>query len=189
MLRQRNRGRKFRPTRSEEAAAALSKGVEQRIKKTAAKTQVDGDKPAGDWETSHAVALTQRSKWEIKAWDSHKLQIPGLSYNWWEFKARNTLQDRSDNSSIDKAETSLDWQEHFSQPQDTTDALPSHIPSSCMLVNHGPSQQSSKEEYKPCKYGATARYHTSHTKTMLPTRKPAPRSSRQFDQTKTSWRS
>ena len=62
MLRQRNRGRKFRPTRSEEAAAALSKGVEQRIKKTAAKTQVDGDKPAGDWETSHAVALTQRSK-------------------------------------------------------------------------------------------------------------------------------
>ena len=24
-------------------------------------------------------------------------------------------------------------------------------PSSCMLVNHGPSQQSSKEEYKPCK--------------------------------------
>ena len=24
-------------------------------------------------------------------------------------------------------------------------------PSSCMLVNHGPSQQSSKEEYKPWK--------------------------------------
>ena len=29
-------------------------------------------------------------------------------------------------------------------------------PSSCMLVNHGPSQQSSKEEYKPWKWGATA---------------------------------
>ena len=28
-------------------------------------------------------------------------------------------------------------------------------PSSCMLVNHGPSQQSSKEEHKPWKWGAT----------------------------------
>ena len=34
----------------------------------------------------------------------------------------------------------------------------------CMLVNHGPSQQSSKEEYKPWKWGATARYYTSHTR-------------------------
>ena len=33
-------------------------------------------------------------------------------------------------------------------------------PSSCMLVNHGPSQQSSKEEYKPWKWGATARNYT-----------------------------
>ena len=60
-------------------------------------------------------------------------------------------------------------------------------PSSCMLVNHGPSQQSSKEEYKPWKWGATARYYTSHTKTMLPMRKSVPRSSRQSDHTKTSW--
>ena len=29
-------------------------------------------------------------------------------------------------------------------------------PSSCMLVNHGPSQQSSQEEYKPWKWGVTA---------------------------------
>ena len=28
-------------------------------------------------------------------------------------------------------------------------------PASCMLVNHGPSQQSSKKEYKPWKWGAT----------------------------------
>ena len=28
-----------------------------------------------------------------------------------------------------------------------------------MLVNHGPSQQSSKEEHKPWKFGATARYY------------------------------
>ena len=33
-----------------------------------------------------------------------------------------------------------------------------------MLVNHGPSQQSSKEEYKPWKCGATTRYYASHTK-------------------------
>ena len=36
-----------------------------------------------------------------------------------------------------------------------------------MLVNHGPSQQSSTEEYDPWKLGATARYYASHTKTML----------------------
>ena len=35
-----------------------------------------------------------------------------------------------------------------------------------MLVNHGPSQQSSKGEYKPWKLGATARYCASHTKTI-----------------------
>ena len=62
-------------------------------------------------------------------------------------------------------------------------------PSSCMLMNHGPSRQSSKDEYKPWKWGATARYYTSHTKTMLPTRKSVPRSSRQLDHTKISWRS
>ena len=59
-------------------------------------------------------------------------------------------------------------------------------PSSCMLVNHGPSKQSSKEEYKPWKWGATARCYTSHTKTTLPTRKFVPRSIRQLDHTKTS---
>ena len=40
-------------------------------------------------------------------------------------------------------------------------------PSSCMLVNHGPSQQSSKEEYKSWKWGAAARYYASRTKTMF----------------------
>ena len=39
------------------------------------------------------------------------------------------------------------------------------------------TQQSSKEEYKPWKWSATARYYTSHRKTMLPTRKSVPRSS------------
>ena len=51
-------------------------------------------------------------------------------------------------------------------------------PSSCMLVNHGPSQQSSKEN-KPCKRGANRRYYASHTMTMLPTRMFVRRSSRQ----------
>ena len=54
-----------------------------------------------------------------------------------------------------------------------------------LLVNHGPSQQSPKEDHKPWKWGATARYYTAHTKTMLPTKKSVPRSSRQLDHTKT----
>ena len=53
--------------------------------------------------------------------------LPGFSYNWWVFQAWYTLQDSTDNNSIDKAETSLNWQECFSQLQDTTDALPCHI--------------------------------------------------------------
>ena len=56
-----------------------------------------------------------------------------------------------------------------------------------LVMNHGPSQQSSKEEYKPWKRGAIARYYTSHTKTMLPTRKSVPRSSRQSDHKNISW--
>ena len=44
-----------------------------------------------------------------------------------------------------------------------------------MLVKCGP-----KEEYKPWKCGATTRYHTSQTKTMLPIRKSVPRSSKQL---------
>ena len=56
----------------------------------------------------------------------------------------------------------------------------------CMLLNHGPSQQSSKKEYKSWKCCPTARYNSSHTKTMLPTRKFVPRPRRQSDHTKTS---
>ena len=40
----------------------------------------------------------------------------------------------------------------------------------------GSSQQRSKAEYKPWKWGATAKYYTSHIKTMLPMRKFVPRS-------------
>ena len=51
----------------------------------------------------------------------------GLRYNWWGFQAWDTPQDSTGNSSIDKAETNLDWQEYFCQLQDMTDALPCHI--------------------------------------------------------------
>ena len=48
------------------------------------------------------------------------MRVPSLRYS----------LEGTDNSSIEKAETSLDWQEHFSQLPDTTDALPchSHLP-------------------------------------------------------------
>ena len=71
-----------------------------------------------------------QSKW-TEASGGHKLQVPRLSYNWWGFQAWDTLQDSTDNSSTDKVETSLEWQEYFSQLQDTTDALPSHILYAC----------------------------------------------------------
>ena len=64
-----------------------------------------------------------QSEW-TEAWDSHKLQVPWLSYNSWGFKAWDTLQGSTDNSCIDKAETNLEWQEYFSQLQGTIDALP-----------------------------------------------------------------
>ena len=51
-------------------------------------------------------------------------QFPGFIYIW---RSWHSLQDSTDDNSIDKVETSLDWQEHFSQLQDTTGALPCHI--------------------------------------------------------------
>ena len=84
------------------------------------------------------ISVNQRfrdqSEW-TEAWDSHKLQIPGLSYNWWGFQVWVTLQDSTSNSSIDKVETSLERQENFSQFCDTTDALlcHSHLPA-CLWI-------------------------------------------------------
>ena len=57
-----------------------------------------------------------QGKW-TEAWDCHKLQVPGLSYNWWGFQAWDTLQDSTDNSSTDKVETSLGWHEYFLSSQ------------------------------------------------------------------------
>ena len=138
--------------------------------------------------TNNISDIRDQSKW-TEAWDCHKLQVSGLSCNWWRFLVWDTLQDSTDNSSIDKIKTQFRMTGVFlSVPRYDWCATLSH-PSSCMLLNHGPSQQSSKEEYNPGKWGATARYYTSHTKTMLPMRKSVPRSSGQLDHTETSWRS
>ena len=103
----------------------------------------------------------------LTRWDfNFCIRSSPLRDKWWGFQISDTLQDSTDKSSIDKVEASLVWQEYFSWFQGMTDATPS----SCMLVNHEPSQQSSKE-YKPRKWGATARYYASHIRTMLPTRK------------------
>ena len=56
------------------------------------------------------------------------------------------------------------------------------------ILEFSVSEKNSKEDYKPRKWGASARYYASHTKTMLPTRKSVSRSSRQLGHTKI-WRS
>ena len=48
----------------------------------------------------------------------------GLSYNWWRFQTWDILQDSTDNRSIDKVQTSLEWQQYISQFRDMTNALP-----------------------------------------------------------------
>ena len=52
-------------------------------------------------------------------------------------QAWNTIQDSTDDISIDKVEANLDRQEHFSQFQDTTDALlcHSHLPVCLWIVD------------------------------------------------------
>ena len=72
--------------------------------------------------TNKTSGINTEFKVKGQAWDSHKLHVPGLSYNWWGIQAWDTLQDSTDNSSIDKVETSMEWQRYFSQFQDTTDA-------------------------------------------------------------------
>ena len=74
-----------------------------------------------------AKLTTNNTRGINTAWDSHNLQVPGLSYNLWGFRAWDTLQDSTDNNSIDKVQSSLEWQEYFSQFQDTSDTLPCHI--------------------------------------------------------------
>ena len=77
--------------------------------------------------TNNTMASTQRSKWIDRG-----LRQSQTSNTWAQLllvrvPSWDTLQDSTDNSSIDKAETSLVWQEYFSELQDTTDANPCHI--------------------------------------------------------------
>ena len=78
------------------------------------------------WQTT-PVASTERSKWVDRSLRQSQASNTWAQLNWWGFQAWDTLQDSTDNSSIDKAETSLDWQEYFSQLQDMTDPLPCYI--------------------------------------------------------------
>ena len=57
---------------------------------------------------------------------------------------RDTLQDSTENSNIDKADTSLELQEHFSQ--DTIDALPCHIHLPVCLRIMDPHSRATKKD-------------------------------------------
>ena len=75
--------------------------------------------------------------------DSHKLQVPGLSCIWRGFQARGTLYNSTDDSNIDKAETSLERQVHFCLFQDR---IPCHIHLPVCLWIMDPHKQICKEE-------------------------------------------
>ena len=125
---------------------------------------------------------------KVNAWDCHKLQISGHIYNWLGFQAWDTLQESIDNSSIDKAETSLDWQEYLSLLQDTTDA-PLVTSNFLYVCESWTLTAELKRRIQAMKMRCYRKILHSYTKTMLPTRKYVPRSSRQLDHTKTIWRS
>ena len=79
----------------------------------------------------------------------------------------DTPRDSRGNSSIDKVETSLEWQEYFSQLSGFDWCASLSHPPSCVHVNHGPSQQSSRAEYKPWGKKLTAdRMPFSHLKPL-----------------------
>ena len=88
-------------------------------------TRVDILRSLWPWDLTYSVMAGLKLERELEAF--HKFQVPGLSYNWWGFQAWDALQDSIDNSSTDNVETSLEWQEYFSQLQGTTDARPCYI--------------------------------------------------------------
>ena len=86
--------------------------------------------PVQNSTKNHTIPLSLRTRlWEILC--VFRCFLFGYNcvfyYNWWGYQARDTLQDSTDISSLDKVETSLEWQEYFSKFQDKTDALPCHI--------------------------------------------------------------
>ena len=60
-------------------------------------------------------------------------------------QATDTLHDITDNSSIYKVETSLEWQEYFSQFQDMSDMLHCHVPLPACLWIMDPHSRAPKK--------------------------------------------
>ena len=131
----------------------------------------------------------QHQQWDLsnqaEALDRHKLQVPRLSCIRKGFQAWNTLQDSIDDSSLDKVETSLERQEHFSLFRDTTHALPCNIHLPVYLWIMDPHSRAAKN-------------NTSHGSEVLPQdtthliQRPCYQRgslypSRQSDHTKTFW--
>ena len=102
---------------------------------------------------------------------------------------RSFRQSQASSTWAQFVETSLKWQEYFSQFQNS---LMGSLVTSIFLYacDSWILTAEFQRKIQAMEMRATARYYTSHTKTMLPTRKSVPRSSRQFDHTKTwpSWR-
>ena len=80
---------------------------------TASGMEISAEKTVADDKQHQWHQRRDQGKW-TEAWDSHKLHVPGLSYNWWGFQAWewDTLQNNTDSSSIDTLETSLEWWEY-----------------------------------------------------------------------------
>ena len=87
--------------------------------------EISVEKPSW-WKQHQRQQQGDQSK-QREACDNHKLQMPGLSCFWRGFQAWDTLQDSTDDSIIDKVETSMERQEHLSQLQGRNDALPYYI--------------------------------------------------------------
>ena len=85
------------------------------------------------WRGWISVLVCQRCANELHHWELCSISdfqavIQSLkNSSWWGFQAWDTLLDSTDDSSINKVQTSLEWQQHFSPFQDMTDKLSCHI--------------------------------------------------------------
>ena len=136
-------------------------------------------------DKQHQRSTRDQSKL-TEALDNHKLQLTGLSCILQGSQAWDTPQDNTDDSSINKFETSLEWQEHFSQFQNMADALPCHIhlPVCLWIIDHTAELQrriQAMEMRCYCKILGIS-YKDNVTK-----KESVPGSSWQSDHTKTYW--
>ena len=106
----------------------------------------------------------------------------GLSHNWWGSQAWDTLQDSTDNSSIDKAETSLDARSiSLSSKIQLMHSLVTSI--SLYAFESWTLTGQLQRRIQAMEMRCYRKILPSHAKTMLPMRKSVPRSSRQLDHT------